>query len=120
MAHEDNTALAGTPHKLSKVFPVMLLAVTVILLCMDYLIPLFPYAWSDVPLLAAQADADAAFMVLWLSIGCLWIDGMAVAIIVSTMRSYPKSWAYWLKITSGVIAVLAVYRLLSTLPFYVG
>lgn len=120
MLRGAHTALARTSQKFVEVVAVMLFAVTVILLGMDYLIPLFPYAWSDDPLLAAQADADAAFMVLWLSAGCLLLDGMALAIVVSTMRSHPRGWGYWPKTTSGVIAVLGVYRLLSALPYYVG
>ena len=113
-------AMTSPLFKLRQACAVALCASAVVLLCIDYLIPLFPYGWADDPLLASRADADSAFAIVWLSIGCLALAGLALVAALPQRRALSGKRFHLFLATVGGVTVGCLYRLLEVAPYYSG
>jgi hypothetical protein len=120
MKNTREMAMASVLSRGRRVCAAILFASAVVLLCIDYLIPLFPYGWADDPRLAGQADPDSAFAVAWLSLCCLTLVGLALVAALPPAGLRSSRGFHLLLIALGGVTVACLYRLLEVAPYYSG
>lgn len=95
-----------------------------VLLSINYLISLFPYRWDDDQMLAGQADADAAVIIVWLSICCLGLVGLLFVAVRPVLRPRFGMTAgnlhLFIRIALVGITIASIYSLLKAAPYYSG